>query len=356
MPARSDAPSPTTSGRPAFSRRRLLTTGAAGLGAAAMGLPAPSSAIPPMVGQSPQITNSGVYQFRIGTLEAAVISVAQRWNPNGLDLVLTDDKSAVEQILEAGCERPDGLASDMNVLLLRRGPRVLLVDSGLPGPAVPVALALLGISPEQVTDVILTHAHGDHFGGLRNEAGQRVFPDAQVHILQPELDFWLGEAPDFSRSPRSPDEITQAIAGAKSALQNLQKEGVLQPHPPGTTLWDGAITLRQAAGHTPGHTIVEIQDGDERLVHIVDLAHHFLLQFARPDWSMAYDTDPQQAATTRGTHFAELAAARTRTLGYHLPFPGLGHIQLREPSVPESTAPTFRWLPERWLTTGWKPE
>ncbi len=83
-----------------------------------------------------------------------------------------------------------------------------------------------------------------------------------------------------------------------------------------------------------------IRSGSEVLYHMMDLAHHFALMFPHPDWTVGFDVNSRQAAATRREIFPRLAAEGVRVVGYHLPFPGLGHIQ--------ASGNAFRWVPALW--------
>src|SRR5690606_32177762 len=109
----------------------------------------------------------------------------------------------------------------LNVLVARSGEQVILVDAGLGGqfPGFPRAgqfpqrLEAAGIDLASVTDVVITHMHMDHIGGLLvDEVRSRLRPDLRVHVCATEIDFW--KAPDFSRTvmPAPIPDVLRATA------------------------------------------------------------------------------------------------------------------------------------------------
>lgn len=104
---------------------------------------------------------------------------------------------------------PDIFKWPLNVIVVRSGGRTVLVDAGigtrLPS-RFPQAAGLLaerleaaGIDPASITDVVLSHLHMDHVGGLLADGlkGQ-LHPDVPIHVAAAEIDYWA--SPDFSRN------------------------------------------------------------------------------------------------------------------------------------------------------------
>src|SRR5262249_33326207 len=103
---------------------------------------------------------------------------------------------------------PDVYKWPLNVVVVRSGGRTVLIDAGIGAedPDFPRAGGLLagrleaaGIDPASVTDVVLTHLHVDHVGGLLADGLRgRLRPDLRVHVAAAEAEFWA--SPDFSRN------------------------------------------------------------------------------------------------------------------------------------------------------------
>jgi glyoxylase-like metal-dependent hydrolase (beta-lactamase superfamily II) len=289
---------------------------------------------------------AGFYRFKVGDIEAAVVSDGAL-PPMPLFPIFGGNagKEAVEAALKREFLPVDKARAVCNTLLLKTGKDLLLADTGcgkLFGPDAGRQLAHLaaaGVKPEDVTAVLLTHAHGDHFGGLLTDDGKPVFPNATVLVSAAEKDFWFGAA-DLSKA-QVPDEFKkEMVAGARKALDGVK--GKLQVVKPGDKIAAG-VTVVDAPGHTPGHLAVAVNGGDgpdAGLLHIADAAHHFALTLAHPEWKCAFDVDPDLSCKTRREMLSKAAENRTLLMGYHLPFPGLGHVR--------KTSDGFEWVPVVW--------
>ena len=333
-------------GKVTFTRRDALKiAGAAGVMAALpwSGIPEAEAAAPALKG--PQA--GGYYRFTIGDVEAVVISdgglsfqpIQPTWAPEA-------SKEELEANLRSAFLPTDRLNLDVNTLLLKIGGELILVDSGagnLFGPSlgkVRERLSAAGVEPAQVTGVVLTHAHGDHFGGLLDGDGKPVFPNATYFASKTEVDYWTGSDPDMSKL-RVPKEEQEGLRrNAKRYLGAIKDR--LTPVLPGKKIVPG-LEVVGAPGHTPGHIALLVSSGKEALLHAVDTVHHALM-FAHPEWTSAFDSDPKMGAETRRRILDRAAADGLRVLGYHLPFPGIGHVRTVKGGA-------FEWVPEPWNWT-----
>ncbi|MCL1940126.1 MAG: MBL fold metallo-hydrolase [Desulfovibrionaceae bacterium] len=214
----------------------------------------------------------------------------------------------------------DGKAeAGFNVFLLRAGGKNVLFDTGLgtmretPGRLWGL-LPGLGVELDAVDLVLLTHMHGDHIGGLM-KGTERAFPKAKVMVAKPELDFWLGLA------GKDPGNANAAMVKAISEAYGDD----IQLFVYGDTLLPG-VTALNAEGHTPGHTVFQVDADGKTLLIIGDLVHSAPLQFALPDECAKFDMDVPKAIADR-KRILELAAEKHWPVaGMHLPFPGFGTV------------------------------
>ena len=311
--------------RHALAAAPLAALAAAGIGrAAAQG--APASAPPP-----PPEDNPGVYRTRVGSLDVAVVSDGFFFfDPVHPTLGGNVPAEVFGAAAEAAAMPADGLAH-VNALLVRGNGRTALIDAGSGGSFVPTCgrltrnLETLGVAPADVTDVLLTHAHPDHAGGLMRpgEDRQPAFPNATVHVTEAEHAFWRG-APRLEKMG-VPEELKASVVKvANDALDTagdrlqMVVEGA-QPVP--------GFTATSSPGHTPGHCGYVVSDGEESLYFAGDTLFFAPVLMAHPEWHVAFDADPVQAAATRFREMDRIASDRLRVAAPHLPFPALARLR-----------------------------
>jgi glyoxylase-like metal-dependent hydrolase (beta-lactamase superfamily II) len=190
--------------------------------------------------------------------------------------------------------------------LLRHPNGTLLFDTGLGGAGSPTQswattpgtllaeLSELGVAPGDVGTVALSHVHDDHVGGLLDADGAPAFPNAR-HIVQRADIEWLRELSSESDEDR-------AVWGL---LASLEDAGMLDPIEGDHRLADG-VELHHLPGHTPGHQILRVVAGAERLTISADTWNH-PAQLAHPEWPSGPDDDHAGAAEARWLLQRELA-------------------------------------------------
>lgn len=206
----------------------------------------------------------------------------------------------------------DSVAASANVLLLRSGGELTLIDSGNGGNLLPT-LEAVGVSPADVSRVVLTHWHGDHVSGVSAD-GTLNFPNAAHHFPRRDWEFLQAQA--------GGDESVQ---GALDRLSPADEAGVLE-------LYDGegeivpGLTGVPAYGHTPGHHALRLGSGETQLLITADTANHPLIALAHPEWSFGFDADAAQATETRRQLFGRAADEGVQVFAYHFTFPGFGYV------------------------------
>lgn len=215
--------------------------------------------------------------------------------------------------------------SPLNITLLRQGDRVVVFDAGSGPDFVPTAgtllegLSAIGVSPEDVTDVIFTHGHPDHLWGVLDDFDEPLFPSAAHRMGQVEFDYWT----DPATIDTIGEERQSFAAGAMRRLTALGDR--IERFGDGDEILPG-IRAVMTPGHTPGHMSFEIGTPDDGLFVAGDFVT-MLAGFARPDLGTATDHDPALAAQTRAAMLARLADEGWTILGYHLPEGGIGRVR-----------------------------
>jgi glyoxylase-like metal-dependent hydrolase (beta-lactamase superfamily II) len=241
---------------------------------------------------------------------------------------------------------PEGAAlrSPVNAFAVNSGGRLWLIDTGSAdtfGPGAPAgwlprSLAAAGLAPGQVDDIFLTHMHPDHLGGLLGPDGAPAFPNAAVHVHRDDWAFWMSA--DNRARATGPAAFWFAVAQERAGP--VRDRIVL--HGAGDDLGAG-LSVVDAAGHTPGHAGVLVGDGGAGLLILGDIVHAALLQFAHPDWTLAFDIDQDAAHAARARLLDMAAADRIPLAGMHIPFPGIGWA--------DRAGTGYRFVPARWAYT-----
>jgi glyoxylase-like metal-dependent hydrolase (beta-lactamase superfamily II) len=238
---------------------------------------------------------------------------------------------------------PETLDWALNAVVVRKGDRTILIDAGLGAdPAVNLPRAGLlgrrleaaGIDLASVTDVVLTHMHFDHIGGLLNDGVKdRLRPDLRIHVSAAEVKFWT--APDFSHTAM-PAGYPDAIKAAAKRFAN-EYHNRLRPFETEHEVVPGVL-VRRTGGHTPGHSVVRMASGGDRLTFAGDAV--FQAGFEHPEWHNGFEHDPEEATRVRVDLLHELAANREALVATHMSFPSVGHVA--------AAGKAFRWVPAFW--------
>jgi glyoxylase-like metal-dependent hydrolase (beta-lactamase superfamily II) len=280
-------------------------------------------------------SQAGFYRLKIGKIDVTSIS-----DGTGgffvLDKLAKPKRAEAEKLMAKSWVKQPVDAS-VNAFLITLSGHTILVDAGsgdLLGPKLaklPDSLRAAGVKPEDVTDILVTHIHPDHTGGLMI-GGKMVFPNATVHVNKRELDFWT----DRATGENYPEPTKGFYKQVGPTVGPYVAAGHVKTFEGATELFPGIRTL-PAYGHTPGHTYYVLEDGGEKLVFMGDTIHAPDAQFDDPDITIEFDVDQKRAAATRKKAFDDAAVNGYFVALDHMYFPGIG--RLRKESV------GYRWLP-----------
>jgi len=214
---------------------------------------------------------------------------------------------------------PDGMLEHvLGGLVIATADRVVLVDAGvgpdqigpygpfdrvISGGELPRRLTDLGIAAADVTDVVFTHLHPDHYGWAVADDG-RFFPNATFRCHAADWDHFV-TAPGAGISA-----LSARLLGLTDRLETWDADGPLLP----------GIDVRLAPGHTPGSTIVILSSGADRALLLGDVVH-CPVELIDDEWGSLGDVDPALARRTKEQLARELEGSATPVAGAH--FPGM---------------------------------
>ncbi len=275
------------------------------------------AASPLLAGPAP--APAGATGFTLGTLHLFALRDMNNVVPNDASVFGSDvGVPTVTKALEQEHAPTDKISLSVDALLVAMPGHVVLLDTGLgpkAGGMLMTSLAAAHVKPDQVTDILITHSHGDHVGGLVTKDGTIAFPRATIRMSAPEWAFMQAR-------------------GSKALVDAIRPK--VQAFKPGAEVAPG-ITSIPLPGHTPGHSGYEIRSGAAHLLDIGDSAHSSIISLGHPGWTIGYDNDAQQGRANREALLARLAASHERIFAPHFPYPGVGFV--------EKSGDGYRWAP-----------
>jgi glyoxylase-like metal-dependent hydrolase (beta-lactamase superfamily II) len=248
---------------------------------------------------------------------------------------------AIVTVISEGSSRVGDESYGLNVVHVRIGDASIMVDTGVQDPSsragqeeaakygftrtpgLIAGLATVGVRPEEITHVLITHAHGDHFvGAVVEQDGKMVprFPNAHYFLNRAD---WEGN-PDREQ----PDSELMTRLGPIDRLGRLELVDGDREIVPG-------VTMVHAPGESPGHSIVRVRSRDETFYALGDLFHHASLvehPERGPDWQ-----DRTQTRLSRERLIAEAVATQATLVFTHALFPPWGRVV--------SAGSGYRWEP-----------
>jgi len=276
----------------------------------------------------------GFHRFMIGDRQAAVVSDGPLLLTPPDEVFVTLAPEVIERALHDAFLPIGPMRIEQNALLVDLGGEFVLFDNGMGtsdlfGPhagRLLTSLAEAGVRAEDISAMVLSHAHPDHCWGTMRDDGTPTFPNATIYMAPDELLFW-----EHCTDP----EMKLVVDGVRRHILPLRDR--IRFFSDGDEFLPGVRAVA-TPGHTPGHTTFVIASGGEEFCVLCDVAFHDPLSFAFPTGESAYDYDRAMGARTRVSTLAQLADRRTRLISYHTPWPGIGHVA--------RAGTAFRYVPE----------
>lgn len=281
---------------------------------------------------------AGVFRFSVGSMNLTVISDGHFTTP-APGLAINADEGDVMSFLEAHFLDPKVQYAHTNHVVIETSDNKILVDVGSGDRFQPTTGRMLqnleaaGIDADNITHVVLTHAHPDHVWGIRDDFDEAIFPDAEYIIGATEYDWWMKE----NRVNEVSADMQQLVLGAVNSLSAIESQITMAQD--GHEIVAG-IRMIDTPGHTIGHMSLIVESEGNSLLVLGDAVVHPYISFEQPSWFASIDMDGPQAVSTRRRILDMTASDRTAVLGYHFPFPGVGNVSFDDDS--------FRYIPALW--------
>jgi glyoxylase-like metal-dependent hydrolase (beta-lactamase superfamily II) len=303
----------------------------------------------PQVQKNDFSESGGIFSFKVGNFEVFMLVETQREGNAGI--LVGADAAVLEKYIPK-----TGFMHSTNVFLIKTPKQNILVDTAVGIPINPSPQRLspqtgnqgmsdprenirvqqaadaqagysarvitpiiakmkrLGVEPEQIDTVLITHLHGDHFGGLQKD-GQAIFPNAKVYLSEKELNHFtkvqVNQAAVAALAPYGSKVVTFEPANLDSTLSEIIP---------------GFFPIA-AYGHTPGHTAFLVESGKDKLLIAGDFLHVGLVQFPVPEISATYDMDGPAAAVTRRQLMEYADQHKIPIGGMHIVYPAVGMVE-----------------------------
>ncbi len=278
-----------------------------------------------LLGASLPHFTEGIFPFKVGKFKCYSI-LDGIWPYASLELLFHGAPTAVlNQKAKEFNLTPTNIKVSLHFLLIDTGEELLLVDTGAGDMAKEQGdqagrlrhkLMEMGIDPNDIKKVVISHQHFDHFGGVCNENGEIRYPNATFYMDRKEY-----------------ESLKEASGWEAQRLKSIEEK--LETTQDGQEISKG-IKVLKAYGHTPGHIHLMIRSDGEEMLYVGDTFGHEL-HFEYPDWAMSHEYSKENAVQVRKETLNRAVKENLILFSCHLPFPGIGKVKRKGES--------FKWIP-----------
>lgn len=238
------------------------------------------------------------------------------------EILLNLDEDTSNKISE---ENNQLTVSEINAYLIFKNDKILLVDAGcrdLFGPTcgfIHEQIAKANVKSDDITDIFFTHLHPDHVAGAIDKDSKAIFPNAEVSVIEDELNFWSkDDFKDVEINGKNFADLNKAVIKAygervKTIKTNQEIISGIYPLP--------------LPGHTPGHCGFRIDDDNDSFVQMGDVLHTPNLQLANTNISVIFDVDVELGLKSRKQVFDMVCNDKIICSGGHMLEPKFGYLE-----------------------------
>jgi glyoxylase-like metal-dependent hydrolase (beta-lactamase superfamily II) len=325
-----------------LTRRSLFAGTAAAAAATALTPLVPARATAPQAGkQAP-----GIYRYKVGDYELTQVIDGARTFPIPDGFITNLSKDQAIAAAEAAYMPKGQVTIPFSPMVVNTGSKLILIDTGN-GPGafeqtkgavgqLQANLAAAGIDAKAIDIVLISHFHGDHVNGLRTADGGLAFPNAEIKVPSTEWAFWMDDSNQAKANGFNKGQFQfpkKAFAGLENKVTKYDADKEVAP----------GITAISTPGHTPGHMSFVISSASGKILVQSDVTNIPSLFLRNPEWSVVFDNDAALAVASRKKFLDMAAAEKMSVVGYHFPFPAVGHV--------EKDGTGYRLVPVLWSPT-----
>ncbi len=274
-----------------------------------------------------------VHRFQLSAFEITTILDGALVRDLSPPFCLNQDAATVEALAAANFVPSTTIEHTFTLTIVNTGQQLVLFDTGNGAARRDFGAGHLldllpeaGYRPEDIDVVAFTHVHPDHIAGLR-EGDDLAFPNARYVIGQVEFDEWNSGTKIPQQRQENRDLFMRLVVPLADNMTFLEPNQEVVP----------GIRAVQSFGHSLGHMSYLVESDGKSCLIWGDVTNHSVFSLQKPEWQVAFDDNPAQAMETRKRILDMTAKDKLLVVGFHMPFPAVGYVELLNGG--------YRWVP-----------